>query len=272
MNDQVTINVGGQLFTTTQTTLSSSSFFKTMFERWSNQDKVEFIDRSPKLFEHVINFLRDPQYPYPNTHLSELDFYGIDHNIQSEEDRFDKFEAEIMELANVSFNIVEKFTKQIESLEHKIANLRNEHCIDIKSLSTRVNSLETVVQNLTHKEAERNIAAHSTNSNQTNFSFLQAKGLIKCAIPSCMNNSDKGIYCVRCRICDPDIPFEPKTRDLVSYNNKVYYFQKDYPGGKLYEREFDMGHRAYDVRAANKTMITRPTPLQMEQFILGISG
>jgi len=38
------------------------------------------IDRSPKLFEHVLNYLTDDNYPFKRKYKSELDFYQIEYD------------------------------------------------------------------------------------------------------------------------------------------------------------------------------------------------
>lgn len=78
-NSPVTLNVGGQLFTTHKLTLTSgSTFFASKFSgRW-NQDKIEFLDRDSVGFAHVLNLLRDPGYPFPlDRYEHELKFYGV---------------------------------------------------------------------------------------------------------------------------------------------------------------------------------------------------
>ena len=35
------------------------------------------MDRCPEAFQHVLELMRDPQYPYPKKYLYELDFYGL---------------------------------------------------------------------------------------------------------------------------------------------------------------------------------------------------
>ncbi len=43
----------------------------------TREDEI-FIDRSPRLFEHILCLLRNPSYEYPEEFKSELDFYDID--------------------------------------------------------------------------------------------------------------------------------------------------------------------------------------------------
>ena len=75
--DNIKLNVGGTLYETTKSTLNLSSFFeKALSDTWK-KGEVLFIDRSPKIFEHVLCLMRDANYEYPKKYLSELDFYGV---------------------------------------------------------------------------------------------------------------------------------------------------------------------------------------------------
>ena len=75
--DNIKLNVGGTIFETTKLTLSPSSFFeKALSETWK-KDEILFVDRSPKIFEHVLCLMRDVNYEYPKKYLSELEFYGV---------------------------------------------------------------------------------------------------------------------------------------------------------------------------------------------------
>lgn len=76
MQGAVKFNVGGRVFETTRQTLAPATFFDGFFdERFG---RVDFIDRDSVGFEHVLAWLRDPQYPFPPERTYELDFYGIE--------------------------------------------------------------------------------------------------------------------------------------------------------------------------------------------------
>jgi len=65
MGSIIKLNVGGTLFTTSVSTLTSikGTFFDSMFSgRWEpkkDEDGCFFIDRDPIVFRHILNFLRD---------------------------------------------------------------------------------------------------------------------------------------------------------------------------------------------------------------------
>lgn len=74
----VTINVGGTVFQTTKQTLEGSTYFQSALLRWLNApEQPIFVDRCPMAFRHVLNRMRDPQYPFPNKYAFELEFYGV---------------------------------------------------------------------------------------------------------------------------------------------------------------------------------------------------
>ena len=60
---RIKLNVGGIIFETTDDTLKRSQYFKSYLENW-NHDEI-FIDRSPRIFKHVLDLLRDPTYDFP---------------------------------------------------------------------------------------------------------------------------------------------------------------------------------------------------------------
>ena len=74
----IKLDIGGKIFKTTYNTLIKSEYFKMMFDQFGqNFDEPIFIDRSPELFRHVLDYLRDDNYPYPKIYESELKFYLI---------------------------------------------------------------------------------------------------------------------------------------------------------------------------------------------------
>jgi hypothetical protein len=85
----VTLNVGGQTFTTAAATLCSfpGSFIEAMFSGRHPQSRDDqgnyFIDRSPVVFEYVLNFLRTNVLVEPDTLdmrrrvRLDLDFFGL---------------------------------------------------------------------------------------------------------------------------------------------------------------------------------------------------
>ena len=79
---RIKLNIGGEIFETTINTLQNSIYFVTLLQEKNNNKNNEdiFIDRSPNLFVHVLNYLRDIRYPFPFEYIYELDFYGISYD------------------------------------------------------------------------------------------------------------------------------------------------------------------------------------------------
>jgi hypothetical protein len=80
----VTLDIGGRLFKTHRSTLTSQSgYFRTMFDtryhfaEASKKSTAVFIDRNPDSFAHILEFLRDPGYVLPHTLERELEWYQI---------------------------------------------------------------------------------------------------------------------------------------------------------------------------------------------------
>lgn len=96
LSDIIKLDVGGRIFTTRTSTLTEQSrFFAALFsDRWANStpliDGNVFVDASPDLFEHILNYLRRSVPPIFWTRtegfdytlyaalLEEARFFGID--------------------------------------------------------------------------------------------------------------------------------------------------------------------------------------------------
>ena len=76
LSDVVTLNVGGQTFQTKKSTLKDAHYFDDKLV----DEEVLFVDRSSKMFHHVLEYLRDNSYSFPkglDLFKKELDFYKI---------------------------------------------------------------------------------------------------------------------------------------------------------------------------------------------------
>jgi hypothetical protein len=87
----VTLDVGGQLLRTRESTLTTrSQLFRTVLTNGllDSPDTPLFVDRSPELFRHVLQYLRDPGYEFgggpaltPSLKRdlrAELEYYGVE--------------------------------------------------------------------------------------------------------------------------------------------------------------------------------------------------
>lgn len=78
MTEPFIINVGGRSFTTLKSTLEQSPFLSAMLsDQWAGSichvDGTPFVDRSPLLFEHILNFLRSSVPPIFWTRMNGFD-------------------------------------------------------------------------------------------------------------------------------------------------------------------------------------------------------
>ncbi len=103
------LNVGGHYFQTTSATLLKSGYFRNRVSEITYSATEYGIDRSGILFEHVINFMRDSNYPYPTIYYSELEYYDVD----------DRIKLKSMVNGNTN-NPLEELYKKIEYIYQKV--------------------------------------------------------------------------------------------------------------------------------------------------------
>ena len=75
----VTLSLRGTLYKTYLETLKGSEILSArLSDRWGGKEEVIFLDRSPRIFQHVLSYLRNSQYPFPKEFRFELEFFCID--------------------------------------------------------------------------------------------------------------------------------------------------------------------------------------------------
>lgn len=120
MANLVKLNVGGTIFTTFKTTLIKAKYFESYFERWDNKEEI-FIDESPKLFEHVLCYLRNSDYPIAPEYYYLLDYYGIKYEEPSKKKERKIINNKIREEMNTNLkNITEELKKSNKNMEDLI--------------------------------------------------------------------------------------------------------------------------------------------------------
>ncbi|EXJ73552.1 uncharacterized protein A1O5_03313, partial [Cladophialophora psammophila CBS 110553] len=76
----INLNVGGRIFTTLISTLTSQSTFFTalLLDRWESEDCLVdgnlFVDANPDLFQHILDYLRRSIPPVFWTRVNGFDF------------------------------------------------------------------------------------------------------------------------------------------------------------------------------------------------------
>jgi len=114
----IKLNVGGTVFETTKDSLKNSTYLTSFIERWTKSNEAIFIDRSPKIFEHVLAYLRDFNYPYPDKYSYELDFYGIKYIVI---DKMNKMDELLKKLSNIETQMNQLISKDTNE-SHKCTN------------------------------------------------------------------------------------------------------------------------------------------------------
>lgn len=77
----ITLDVGGTLFKTYQSTLLKSEYFRTMFEFNKEFPNPIFIDCDPRGFKHILEYLRFGNYQIPPKYSYLLAYFMIDESV-----------------------------------------------------------------------------------------------------------------------------------------------------------------------------------------------
>ncbi len=93
----VTVVVNDKVFKTTKETLSGSGYFRGIFELNPEERFITVDDRCDRLFGHVLNYLRDCEYPFPGKYHKEMEFYLIDNGEHTCENNECYQKAELLE-------------------------------------------------------------------------------------------------------------------------------------------------------------------------------
>lgn len=104
----IKINVGGQSFETLTTTIEALPYFKSRLNFENNKEKVLFVDRDPKAFRKILDYLRDPQVPPPKKYWRDLEYYGIE-IIEEEEETKKEETKEIIKIPDVDYNLYTRY-------------------------------------------------------------------------------------------------------------------------------------------------------------------
>jgi hypothetical protein len=67
---QIMLDVGGRMFRTYKSTLVKADYFKNMFGDNFKSDEVVFVDRNPKMFYYILEYLRIGMEAWVEAHLN----------------------------------------------------------------------------------------------------------------------------------------------------------------------------------------------------------
>ena len=110
----INLNVGGIKFTTKLETLKKIAYFANGLTDSDLTEEI-FVDRSGKIFDHVLNIFRDPNSLFPTKYKSELDFYDIDYKQV-------KFKVELTDLIK---QLSDKLDQQNDKINQLIDRVNN---------------------------------------------------------------------------------------------------------------------------------------------------
>jgi len=79
MAEIVKLLINGKIFLSTMKTVEKSEIIRSRLIHINGELSCDEPDRSSKLFEHVLNYMRDRDYPFKLEHKSELDYYKVSH-------------------------------------------------------------------------------------------------------------------------------------------------------------------------------------------------
>lgn len=143
-NPIITLDVSGIIIKTKRETLCKRShYFNDMLSDPSV--KIEnsiFVDYDPIIFNHVLNFMRDPRYLYPKKYSFALDYFGVYVDISTIKNKEKTGKRCIGCICNVNDNkeMMKKYIKIIDTpciCKHKKQNVFGCSICDIEIEPTK---------------------------------------------------------------------------------------------------------------------------------------
>ena len=109
------IEVDDRIFKVSKNTIEKSEFLTSYIERWSSNQTIT-LDMSPRIFDHILSYLRDPNYKMPKECEVSLDYLLIPYTE-------DVFDTEISRLRND----VVTLKRDVLRLQNDVARLMKDH-------------------------------------------------------------------------------------------------------------------------------------------------
>jgi hypothetical protein len=123
----ITLNLSGQIFQVTPTTLSKIPYFQNMFETCDNTpNETIFVERSPHIFKHVIALAIDPLYPYPKKYAFELDFYDMTYSKNNLYDKHQELMNKVDIIGSELEEVKKDLTYEFKEVNNKMDNMEKE--------------------------------------------------------------------------------------------------------------------------------------------------
>ncbi len=116
----IKLNIGGKIFETFKPIISKSGYFQNLLEDCLDSSEIIFVNRSSKLFDHVLAYLIDDLHPYPKKYAYELDFYLIKYDTDKLYDNNHEIKSEINKIKSEIQWLEGKFSHEIPRLIDEI--------------------------------------------------------------------------------------------------------------------------------------------------------
>ena len=147
----IKLNLCGRIFEVDLDILLTSELFTNLLQDSEYNDLPIVMNRSPLLFEHVLAYMIDPNYPYPSQYKLELDYYGIKYKSCELYNPYFEYQARIEQLNTL-------FESKYSILEDKLINLsldigfeRTDDSVSsrIIDIENKINDTESKIYDLT---------------------------------------------------------------------------------------------------------------------------
>lgn len=155
---RIKLNVSGRIFETTYGTCCKSKYLKQFILNWKHDDVI-FLDNSPIVFKHVLSYMQNTNYPFPEEYEYELDYFEISYKkIEKESepesnplvDKLTENHNEIMEFLKNDLYSAVKSTKECSSCRTLIdKDANSDYCTECQRSRNRNDCwLETHLVNI----------------------------------------------------------------------------------------------------------------------------
>ena len=118
----IKVNIGGEIFETTVSTLKKINYFKYILED-TNYDNTQiiFVDRSKHIFKHVLALAIDETYGYPLKYKNELDFYDVVYDVNKLREPLEDINNKI----NILDNKINTLSERVDIITPKKCKVGN---------------------------------------------------------------------------------------------------------------------------------------------------
>jgi hypothetical protein len=118
----ITLVIRNKTFVVPKNVLCQADYFKNLFEDTAVGDTIT-LNRSPKIFKHVLEALYDGKYPFPQKYEYELDFYLVNKKLVNIYDPHIKKLNRIQRNLNANIDSIDKL--------NNVCNLNNQQIWEV---------------------------------------------------------------------------------------------------------------------------------------------